>query len=112
MEISFRTIKLEKIFNDYKKLVQEYGLENAKKISLRMAVLQNALCLNDIPKLPPDRCHELSGERKGEFAVDIKQPRRLIFKPAHEPIPYQEDGSIDLRKITKVQIIEVGGYHI
>jgi len=61
--------------------------------------------------LPPARCHPLQGDRAGEFAVDVHQPYRLIFEPANDPIPKKEDGSIDLKKITRIRILEVEDYH-
>ena len=31
--------------------------------------------------------HELTGDRKGEWACDLDQPYRLIFEPHEKPIP-------------------------
>ena len=45
------------------------------------------------------------------FAVDLKQPYRLLFEPALIPFPKKEDGSTDLDKITAVRILGVEDYH-
>jgi toxin HigB-1 len=111
MDISFSNEKLAKIFNSEKNLVREYGTENAKRIKLRMAVLMAANCLEEVPTHPPERRHELSGARKGQFAVDLKHPFRLIFQPNHNPLPRKADGGVDSRKISAVTIIEVEDYH-
>ena len=111
MDIIFRTKKLEKVFNSKKKLVQEYGQDNAKKLMRRMTVLFGAPNLLSVPTSPPDHCHELSSKRKGLFAVDIKQPYRLIFKPAHDPIPLKDDLGIDLTKVTAIEIQGIEDYH-
>jgi proteic killer suppression protein len=111
MDITFRTNSLEKNLNNSKKLVKEYGKENARKIQMRMSILRAANCLNDIPVHPPERRHELSGKEKGNFAVDIKHPFRIIFSPAHEPVPVKEDGGIDLTRITAIRIEKLEDYH-
>lgn len=111
MDITFRNEKLAKIFNSEKNLVREYDSENAKKIKQRMAVLMAATCLEEVPSHPPERKHELSGNRKNQFAVDLKHPQRLIFKPNHNPLPRRADGGLDLKRISAVTIIEVEDYH-
>lgn len=111
MDVTFKDEKLARAFNSEKNLVKEYGPENAKKIKLRMAVLAEATCLEEVPHRPPERRHELSGERKGQFAVDLKHPQRLIFEPNHDPLPRKADGGLDLKKINAITIIEVEDYH-
>jgi len=111
MDVTFRNEKLAKTFNSEKDLAREYGFENAKKVKLRMAVLTTATCLEEVPHRPPERRHELTGSRKGQFAVDLKHPKRLIFEPNHNPLPYKADGGLDLKKIMAITIIEVEDYH-
>lgn len=110
MDITFKNNKLHKIFNTAKLLNKTYG-KNAKFIMNRMAVLRAGINLSDIPVIKPERCHQLKGDRKGMFAVDLKQPHRLVFAPNHEPVPKMEDGGIDLTKITSITIICVEDYH-
>lgn len=110
MQISFRTRKTEKIFNSERKLQKEYGAHRAKKIKLRMAVLRSAVNLAEVPEQKPDRRHPLKGNRKGQFAVDLVHPYRLILKPS-DPVPMLEDGGIDLSKITEIVILGVEDYH-
>ena len=76
-----------------------------------MSVLKSAENLAQVPVRKPDRRHELTGKRKGTFAVDLKHPFRLIFKPNHEPVPKKEDGGIDLTKVTAITILGVEDYH-
>ena len=73
--------------------------------------LRAADTLADISTLPPARCHQLSGDRAGQFAVDVRHPFRLIFEPAHDPVPRKEDGGIDLTRVTAIRILEVTDYH-
>lgn len=107
MKIHFSTNKLQKIFNSNDELIKHYGTEQAGKIRSRMAVLKNAVNLAEVPAKPPDRCHQLQGNRRGEFAVDLKQPFRLIFKPyLNSP-----DEKYDLASITEIIILKVENYH-
>jgi len=110
MQISFQARKTEKIFNSARKLKKEYGVDRAKKIKLRMAVLRSAVNLAEVPEQKPDRRHRLKGDRKNQFAVDLVHPYRLIFKPIH-PLPMLEGGKIDLSKITEIVILGVEDYH-
>lgn len=109
MDITFKTKRLEKIFNSEGLLKKEYGLPNAKKIMLRMAIFKNSPNLSHVPSVPPDRFHQLSGTRKGQYAVDLKHPFRLIFKPTLLNSSNSED--IDLSLVTSIQILGVEDYH-
>ena len=111
MEILFKTRKLQKRMSSEAELVREYGKGNAKMIMRRMLVLQAAECLADVPRRPPERCHALSGKRKGQYAVDAKHPHRIIMEPANNPIPLLTDGSIDTECVTSIRILEVKDYH-
>jgi len=110
MDIDFKDKKLEKIFNTSRLLVREYG-ENSKVIQRRMAVLKAAENLAQVSHIKPERRHELTGKRQGQFAVDLQHPFRLTFEPNHNPIPLKDDGGIDLEKISSITIINVEDYH-
>jgi proteic killer suppression protein len=73
-------------------------------------VLKVAPRLSDVPTLPPDRCHGLKGDRRGEFAVDIAHPFRIIFKPKDGPSK-GKGGKIDLSEVTEIVILNVEDYH-
>ena len=111
MEILFKTRKLQERISAKAELVREYGKENAKMIMRRMLVLQAAECLADVPRRPPDRCHALSGKRKGQYAVDVKHPYRIIMEPTTAPLPLLDDGSIDLGRVMSIRILCVEDYH-
>lgn len=110
MDICFKTRKLRKIFNSQHELKRAYGAL-ARKLMMRMTLLRAVKNLSQVPTIPPMRCHQLTGNRDEEFAVDLKHPHRLIFRPQHSPIPRKEDGGIDVGKVTAIEIIEVNDYH-
>lgn len=91
--------------------MREYGPKLGKCLMRRLAVLEAADCLEEIPITPPFRRHELKQNRKGQLAIDLEHPYRLIFKPNHNPVPVKADGGLDLRKIRAITIIEVEDYH-
>jgi proteic killer suppression protein len=73
--------------------------------------LKAADTLSDISHLPPARCHEMTGNRAGQFSVDLEHPYRLLFVPANAPIPCPEGGGFDREQVTEIEIIEVADTH-
>lgn len=110
MDVYFKTDKLKKLCESEKELTKKFGFETSKVIKKRMVQLWAAPNLEELFRLP-GRCHELKADRKGQLAIDIKHPKRIVFVPDHAPMPYKNDGGIDLRNITKIQIIGICDYH-
>lgn len=77
----------------------------------RLSELHAAETLSDIRRLPPPRCHELRGNRKGQLSVDLAHPYRLVFEPAGNPPPKKEDGGLDWTRVTGIRILEVADTH-
>ena len=111
MDISFKTRKLQKIFNSQGNLQRNYGADMSRAIQRRMAILKNAPNLSCVPANPPMHLHQLTGNREKQFAVDLSQPHRLVFTPNHEPLPTREDGGLDRGRITAIVILAVVDYH-
>lgn len=110
MEIDFETGKLAKLYNSDKAIRSAYGDDCGARLQARLAQLRAAACLQDM-RNAPGRCHELTGDRKGYLAVDLKHPLRLQFRPDHEPVPKLENGGLDWKAVTKVMIGKVEDYH-
>lgn len=110
MDIDFKNEKLRKIFNSKKGLKKAYG-KNAETIMKRMAFLSASANLSLVPSDPPFGCHPLKGDRKGQFAVYLKHPFRLVFTANHSPVPVKPDGVVDIARITAIKIINVEDYH-
>lgn len=110
MEITFDDSNLKKLANDLRKCEKEMGKIRAKLFNKRLGDLRNALNLEDVRHLP-GRYHELTGDRKGQWACDLDQPYRLIFKPHEQPIPTDKDGRYIWLEIKGVEIIEIKNYH-
>ncbi len=110
MRIVFNGKKLQKTFNSEKELLKAYGAEQSKKIRIRLKVLESAVNLEEVPIKKPERRHQLKGDRKEQFAVDLSHPYRLIFNPEGKPL-ILDDGGIDLKQVTGIIIIGVEDYH-
>lgn len=110
MNITFSDRKLASLVNDDRKLVREFGKKRAEKIKLRLNQLLIAETLEDVRMLPGN-FHELTSNRKGQWACDLDHPYRLIFKPHEDPIPTDKHGRYIWLEITEVEVKEIINYH-
>lgn len=110
MDITFNSNKLQKLANDHRLCQKELGQIRAKLFQKRLQNLQNATSLEDVRHLP-GHYHELTNDRKGQWACDLDQPYRLIFEPHEDPIPSNESGQYLWVEIKGVEIIEITNYH-
>jgi proteic killer suppression protein len=96
---------------DEKSMKKTFGERRAKVLKKRLDDLDAATTLSDM-RFTPGRCHGLVGNRKGQLALDLDQPFRLIFEPADEPIPTREDGGLEWTQVRVIRILEIGvDYH-
>ena len=77
----------------------------------RLVVLRRRATLSQVPTTPPERRHQLTGNRDEQYAVDIDRQYRLVFMPDHDPMPRRPDGGVDTDRVTAIVIIEVIDYH-
>jgi proteic killer suppression protein len=111
LDIIFTTEKLRKTLSSEKEISRKYGPERGKAIRRRLTELRSAADLEIMRALPQARCHELKENRKGQLAVDVGQPYRLIFEPVNSPLPTRPDGGLDWKGVTAIRLIEVVDYH-
>lgn len=109
MRIIFTSKRLGKRLSTEKEMVRAYGAECAEMLKRRLLELEAAPTMAQIP--PFAGCHPLSGEYKGCFAVKLKQPYRLIFKPSADDLNLKRDGSLDLSSVDAIVIVDVVDYH-
>ena len=110
MKITFTDKKFAKLVNDDQKLVKEFGVLRTKILRRRLTQLKDASNLEEIRNLPGNY-HELSHNRKGQWACDLDQPYRLIFRPDESPMPVNENGQYIWFEIKAVEVVEVINYH-
>lgn len=110
MDIIFASDKLREQCNNSKKGVKAFGPDRARRLRKRLDDIDAAGSLDDF-NLLPGRCHELTGTKRGQFSLDLDHPYRLIFEPAHNPVPRNEGGGLDWKGITAVRILGIEDTH-
>ena len=80
MEISYKTKKMERICTDAKVSDKSYGCEMSEKIQMRISEIQAADTVEEMIQWHIGRCHMLKNNRKGQYAVDLVHPYRLVFE--------------------------------
>ena len=89
---------------------RKLGAIRAKLYKARLDDLHDAESLEELRHVPGNY-HELTQDRKGQWACDLDQPYRLIFVPQENPIPTNKDGKYVWIEIKGVEIIEAINYH-
>lgn len=111
LDIAIADPRLRRRCEAFREAVRAWGEPNAEKVFLRIAQIRAAATLADLFTVSGARCHALRKDRRGQFAVDLKQPYRLIFEPV-DPLPAEaRDGQPDYTLVTAVRLLEVTDYH-
>lgn len=98
MDIQYKTKSIKRVCTDAEEARKKLGPPMAEKISQRIEEINSADSVEMMIKYGIGRCHGLKGGRKGQYAVDLVQPHRLVF----EKIGNQ---------IQVVKIVEIIDYH-
>ena len=113
MDIEFTSKKLAKEMNEAKAMQKAHGSKRSRILKIVMTALRAAptLAVFAPPYSPPHRCHELTGNRKGQLSLDLDGQFRLIFKSQHNPAPMRPEGGLDWAQVTAIKIIGVDDTH-
>lgn len=79
MQVHYRTEKIKKICENADIARKKYGFEMAEKIHFRIDQIEAANSVEELVQYRIGRCHSLSGNREGQYAMDLTHPYRLIF---------------------------------
>jgi proteic killer suppression protein len=111
MQIEYRKNKLKKQVSSPSEIKRAFGV-NAKKVSTRLDEITSSPNLAVLMQIPAANCHQLTGNRKSEWGLDISKNHRIIFEIADNPVPLVADGSINTLLVTSICILEIGeDYH-
>ena len=91
-------IKIKKVCTDAKTAERTYGQDMADKIHQRVDETNAADTVELMIQFRIGRCHPLSQNRKGQYAVDLVHPYRLVFE--------KKGGEIQI-----ANILEIVDYH-
>lgn len=108
MDIFYSDGDLERLCRDGKHAKKKLGAPGQRKLNARLADLDAAERLGDIPAGNP---HALKGNRKGQYSIALDGGRRLVVEPADSPVPLDGNGEIDWPNVTSVRVVFIGDYH-
>ncbi len=80
MELTYKNKKIKKVCTDAKTAEKTYGREMAEKIHQRIDEICAADTVEMMIQCHIGRCHSLTQNRKGQYAVDLVHPYRLVFE--------------------------------
>ena len=98
MDITYKNKRIEKVCTDAKTAERTYGQDMADKIHQRVDEINAADTVELMIQFRIGRCHPLSQTRKGQYAVDLVHPYRLVFE--------KKGGEIQI-----ANILEIVDYH-
>lgn len=92
----------EKLCSNKKKARKELGEVVAEKLFAALNFIESASSLEDIACFPTYHLHQLTGDRKDLFAMDLgrKLGYRLIIKP--DPPLSKEENNLDFKSKCRV----------
>ena len=104
MKIKFADKDLERCAVDEAYALRRMGKKRAELYKKRIRIIQNSCNFEEL-KFAPGGFHELTGNRKGQWACSLDQPYRLILKgaEANEPVVWAE--------VIESEILEIVDYH-
>ncbi len=86
MNITYKNRKIEKICTNAKIAERAYGFEMAAKIHQRIDEISAVDSVEMMIRYHIGRCHPLSQNRKGQYALDLVHPYRLVFEKEGDEI--------------------------
>lgn len=113
--VGYGNNKTEKLCNDKKQAKKVLGEIVAEKLFAALNFIESASTLNDIACLPTYHLHQLSGNKKHLFAMDLgrKLGYRLIIKP--DPPLDKEDDKLDFNSkcsiVKCIIVLEVSNHY-
>lgn len=108
MQIEISDKKIRELCEKKAVAVKKLGPECARKLRSRLSDLEAASTVTD---LTAGRPHRLTGDRIGQYALDLAGGWRLVFLPGNDPCPRHNDGAINWSQVTIVKIEYIGDYH-
>jgi proteic killer suppression protein len=110
VDILFASKNCRELCHDDALATRTIGPLSARKLRTRLDDLAALSNLAHARKLA-GRFHALTGDRNGQFALDLQGGCRLVVEPAGNPLPTLQDGSLDLSRVTAIRVVFIGNYH-
>lgn len=98
MQVEYKNSNIKKVCTSASAAERKYGTRMAELIQQRIDEIQAADSIEQMIQFHIGRCHALTQNRKGQYAVDLVHPQRLIIEKIGNEIQI-------------VNIIEIVDYH-
>jgi proteic killer suppression protein len=105
MQITFATKAIQRLCEEEKHQLKQLGDKRLKNRLSELRAVQN------VSQWQLGRPHALTGDRAGQYSVDLDGPMRLMFEPTDQPPPTLLAGGIDWQQVTSVRLLEIGDTH-
>lgn len=90
MQVNYRNRQIEKICTNASDAIKKYGNRTAGLIHQRVDEIGAADSVETLVQYGIGRWHQLVGDRKGQFAMDLVHPLRLVFEVIRDEIQIAE----------------------
>ena len=108
MQITYASKTIQRLCEEDKHQRKHLGEKRAKRLKNRLNELR---AVANVTQLQLGRPPPLTGDRVGQFSVDLDGPMRLLFEPTDQPPPTPEAGGIAWKQVSSVRILEIGDTH-
>lgn len=98
MEVTYKNKRIKKVCTDKSVAQKQYGKRIAVVLAQRIMEIEASESVEMMIKFHIGRCHPLSSDRKGQYALDLVHPHRLVF-------------SVKEEKVQVAEIVEIVDYH-
>lgn len=90
VQVEFRTKKLEGWYKESAKAQRDLGAKIARKYIGRVNIIKKAKSVDELSGLPGLRFHKLTGDRAGQYAINLDGFYRLHVTVGDEMVTIEE----------------------
>lgn len=108
MYITYINGQIRRLCEDVAYARKKLGPRCSRLLLIRMTDMSAANNLAILRTVPGAHCHNLSGDRHGQYSLYLEHPKRLIIRPTDG---IDELGVINESLVTEVLVVEIIDYH-
>ena len=108
MEVTYATKEIRRLCEEEKYQLKRLGRKRSSRLKNRLNELRAFEQVSDLLKGRP---HELTGNRSGQYSVDLDKQMRLLVEPSEHPAPSHPAGGIDWQQVKSICILGIEDTH-
>ena len=108
MEVTYATKEIRRLCEEEKYQLKRLGKKRSSRLQNRVNELR---AKENVSELQLGRPHELTGDRAGQYSVDLDKQMRLLFEPSEHPAPSHPAGGIDWQQVKCIRIFGIEDTH-